>query len=126
MFLMKENGGLTYKTIFVLLILFVVIHIALKLVPMYMDAERLKDEMAIKARFAQTLKDDDILNELEKKAKELELPITRENIIVKRDDATRQISIQTAWDVDVIFLFGAYVRTYHFEPVIQEDYARKF
>ncbi len=37
---------------------------AIKLVPMYMDAERMKDEMAVKAGLAQKLKDEDILGTL--------------------------------------------------------------
>jgi hypothetical protein len=124
--LSREGGVISYKALFVFLLLFVVIHVGVKLVPMYMDAERMKDEMAVKAGLAQTLKDEDILVDLAKKAKELDLPLGQENFKLSRDDANRRMRISTRWDVDVIFFWGTYVRTFHFEPDIQENYSRKF
>jgi len=123
---LSEKGGLTYKTIFILLLLFVVIHVGLKLVPMYIDAERLKDEMSMKARLAQTLKDEEILADLTKKAQELDLPLTRESFLLSRDEASRTMMIRTEWDVEVNFFWGVYVHTYHFEPSIKENYSRRF
>jgi hypothetical protein len=31
-----------------------------------------------------------------------------------------KISTKGGWDVEVTFLWGAYVRTFHFEPVVEE------
>jgi hypothetical protein len=117
-----ENGASTFKTIFVLLLLFFVIHIAVKVVPMYMDYSRMKDEMMVKASLAQVLKDEDILKDLVSKAKELDLPLTAESFILKRDEERRKMMIRTQWDVDVNFLWGAYVRTFHFDPVVDEGF----
>lgn len=114
----------TLKTLFVLFVLFVVIHVGYKLIPMYMDYERMKDEMMIKASVAQVLKDTEILADLVKKAKELDLPLKEESFVLKRSEERHMMTISAAWDVEVHFLFDAYVRTYHFAPVAEEDYTK--
>jgi hypothetical protein len=124
--LSRQSGGISIKTLFVLLMLFAVIHVGVKLVPMYMDAERMKDEMAVKAGLAQTLKDEEILVDLAKQAKELDLPLGKENFVLSRDDENRRMKISTRWDVEVNFFWGTYIRTFHFKPVIQENYSRTF
>jgi len=108
--------------ILVLFLLFIVIHIAVKVVPMYMDYSRMKDEMTMKAGLAQVLKDEDILKDLVSKAKDLDLPLTAESFIIKRDEDRRKMMIRTQWDVDVNLFWGAYVRTFHFDPVVNEGF----
>jgi len=114
----------TLKTLFVLAVLFVVIHVGYKLIPMYMDYERMKDEMSIKASTAQVWKDEEILSGLVQKAKELELPLGPQNFILKRDEERHTMTISTAWDVEVHFLFNVYVRNYHFSIIADEDYTK--
>ena len=120
----NETGASTIKILLVLVILFLIIHVGYKLIPMYMDFERMKDEMSIKASLAQLLKDEEIRADLVKKAKELELPLREENFLLKRDEGRHTMTISTTWDVEVHFLFNIYVRTFHFEPVVHEDYSR--
>lgn len=121
-----NKGAISFKALFVLLLIFVVIHVGIKLVPMYMDSERMKDEMAVKAELAQTLKDEEILNDLVKKSKELDLPLGPESFVLIRDEGNRRMKISTKWDVTVNFFWGAYIRTFHFEPVIEASYSRHF
>jgi hypothetical protein len=128
--LSTEKGAISFKVILILLVLFVVIHVGVKMVPMYMTAEQMKDEMAGKSRFAQTLKDEDITKALVQKAKELDLPLGPEDFKLLRDENTQRLKISTAWNVELHFFFDIYppytVKTYHFEPVVEEDYTRKF
>jgi len=114
----------TLKTLFVLAVLFIVIHVGYKLIPMYMDYERMKDEISIKASTAQVWKDDEIRTGLVQKAKELELPLGPENFILKRDEERHTMTISTQWDDEVHFLFNVYVRNYHFSIIADEDYTR--
>lgn len=120
----------SFKVLFMLLVLFVVIHIGVKLVPMYIDSEGIKDEMVTKARFAQAFTDADITAALAKRAKEIGLPLGPDDFKLLRDEDARHMKISTAWDVEVHFFFDVYppytVKTYHFEPIVQEDYSRKF
>ncbi len=128
--LSKDSGMVSYKVILIVLLLFIIIHVGAKVIPMYIDAEEMKDEMVGQARFAQTTKDEEILSALEKKAKEIGLPLGPDDFKLVRDDDTHRMKISTAWDVELHFFFDVYppytVRTFHFTPVIEEDYARKF
>ena len=128
--LFTEKGMISLKALFFLLLLFIVVHIAIKLVPMYINTERLKDEMSVKAGLAQNLKNEEILADLVKKAKDLDLPLGPEDFTLKREDENHRMKISAQWDVTVHFFFDVYppftTKIYHFEPVIQEDYSRKF
>ncbi len=125
--LSKDKGGISLKVIFVFALLFAVIHLAIKIVPVYMDAGRMEDEMSVKARLAQTLKDDEILTDLAKKAKDLGLPLDADDFTLVRDDGNRRMEIRTKWDVTVHFFFDVYppytTHIFHFEPNIREDYS---
>jgi hypothetical protein len=126
----KDSGFISFKVMFVLLLLFIAIHIGVKVIPIYIDAEAMKDEMSAKARFAQTIKDEEILIDLVKRAKELRLPLGPDDFKLLRDDASRRMKISTAWDVTIYFFYDLYppytTRTFHFTPIVEEDYARKF
>ncbi len=125
--LTEDRGGVSFKVILVLALLAAVIHVGIKLVPIYITAGRMEDEMSVKARFAQTLKDEDILNDLAKKAKELDLPLDRDDFALVRDDGNRKMTISTKWDVIVHFFFDVYppytTHVYHFAPSIKENYS---
>jgi hypothetical protein len=97
-------------------------HVAFKIVPLYMDSVRMEDEMKMKAGVAQVLKDEEILRDLQNKAKDLDLPLKAENFVLSRDDDRRRMKITTAWDVEVNFFWGLYIKTYHFQPEVEESY----
>lgn len=128
--LSTEKGMISGKALFFLVLLFVFVHVSVKLVPMYIDAERLKDEMTVKARLAQNLRDAEIIADLVRKAKDLDLPLGPEDFILQREDENRRMTISTKWDVTVHLFFDVYppltTKSYHFEPVIREDYSRTF
>jgi hypothetical protein len=121
--LANQNGASRFKVFLWFLVLFLVVHVAVKVVPVYVDYARMEDEMKAKASVAQVLKDEEILKDLENRAKELDLPLTRDSFIINRDTERRRMKISTkgGWDVEVSFLWGAYVRTFHFEPVVEES-----
>jgi len=120
--LLNEKGASKFSLYLFFIFLFLVIHVGIKVVPMYMDAERLKDEMSTKAGLAQFLKDEEIRVDLSRKAKDLDLPLTEESFVLQRDDDRRRMKISTQWDVEVNFLWGAYIRTFHFEPAVDENF----
>jgi hypothetical protein len=97
--LSKDSGMVSFKVLFIFLVLFVVIHIGVKLVPVYIDLEAMKDEMVTKARFAQTLTDADITAGLAKRAKEIGLPLVPDDFKLLRDETTHHMKIGTAWSV---------------------------
>jgi hypothetical protein len=128
--LSKDSGMISFKAMFILLLLFIVIHVGVKVIPLYIDSEAMKDEMVGQARFAQIAKDEEIVSALAKKAKEIGLPLGPENFKLLRDENLHRMKISTAWDVELHFFFDVYppytVKTFHFAPIVQEDYTRKF
>ncbi len=120
---MKGNaaGVSKLKVLVVLALLGIGFNEGRKLLDVYLDYERLKDTMETKASVAQVLKDEEIRNDLVAKAKELDLPLAGENFILERDEQRRRMTIRTAWDVELSFLWDLYVHTYHFAPVASEN-----
>ncbi len=122
----NQRGGSNFKVYLFFAFLFVVVHVALKIVPTYMDYSRMEDEMMTKASVAQVLKDEDIVKDLVVKAKELDLPLTADSFILRRDEERRRMAISTrgGWDVELVFLWGVYTRTFHFDPKVEESFMR--
>ncbi|HTF99458.1 MAG TPA: hypothetical protein VK654_02590 [Nitrospirota bacterium] len=120
----NERGVSAIKVWFWLIVLGVIIYAGVKLAMPYFDFERMKDEMTVKARLAQVLKDDEVRQALVAKAKELELPLGPENFILQRDEAKQRMYIAAAWDVEVHFPYDIYVWSHHFNAVADETMAR--
>ncbi len=122
--LANQIGASRFKVFLWFLVLFLAVHVAVKVVPMYLDYARMEDEMKAKASVAQVLKDEEILKDLANKAKELDLPLTEDSFVLNRDTERRKMKISTkgGWNVEVNFLWGAYTRTFHFEPVVEEGF----
>jgi len=113
------------KTMVWLLLLALVIHIGYKIISVYVDFERMKDTMSVKASVAQVVSDDEILKDLTKRAEELDLPLKAEHFILHRDTQRNTMSIRTAWDVEVSFFGDLYVHTYHFAPQVEQSIAKR-
>jgi len=120
----NETGANKIAILLWLIVLFIIIHTGIKLVHVYSDYYRMEDAMASKASVAQALKDEEVIADLVKKAKELDLPLDTENFILKRNEETHRMKISTQWDEEVHFLFNVYVKTFHFAPSVDEDYRR--
>jgi hypothetical protein len=122
--ILNERGGSRFKVYAFFVFLIIAVHVALKVVPMYMDYGKMQDEMTTKAGLAQILKDDEIVRDLAAKAKELDLPLTADSFILNRDTDRRRMSISTkgGWDVELKFFGGYYTRTFHFEPSVEENF----
>jgi|GEM_PF-1339221 len=129
--LFKERGFISIKVLFWLAFLGYLVYCVIMVVPLYINAEFMKDEMALKARIAQTLKDEEILAGLARKAKELGLPLAADKFVITRDEEKHSIRISTkgGWDVQVQFLMNILpqytTKTFHFEPVIDETYSTR-
>lgn len=116
----RHDGGVSLKVLFWLVLLFSVVHISITIVPMYLDFWSMEDEIKIKAASGQLFKDDEILNALAAKAKERDLPLTRESFVIVRNPDERTIRISTSWMLQKRFFWGICGepcnRTYVFQP----------
>jgi hypothetical protein len=63
------------------------------------------------------------------RAKELDLPLKKENFLIIRDEDKRKMIIKTAWDVEVHYFGGLCgdlcVQEYHFAPVAESGLATR-
>ena len=120
--LANDRGWSKIKVFIWFIVLFVIIHVGFKLIPMYFDYSRMKDTMAVKAGLAQILKDHEIMRDLVNKARELELPLGKEDFIIERDQYRRRMNIKTAWVEEVGFFWGSYIHTFHFKPEVNKSF----
>lgn len=122
-----ERGASNLKIFLWLLVVFVALHVGIKWVSVNLDFWRLEDDVKQKATMGQVLKDDEIKAELAKKAKEYDLPLTADNFIINRNEERQTMTISTAWEVEVRYLWGICgeqcIRTYLFEPRGEGSYA---
>ncbi|MBI5180036.1 MAG: hypothetical protein HZA05_01375 [Nitrospirae bacterium] len=97
--------------IFFILAVVSAIYLSYTLLPHYLNYLSFKDLAGAKISAAQIMKDENILNDLYNKAKELNLPLEKEDIIVKREDG--RLHITAEWEVEVEFI-GGYKKTLKF------------
>ncbi|MBI5043932.1 MAG: Hsp20/alpha crystallin family protein [Nitrospirae bacterium] len=106
-----SNGNSKIIGIFFILSVAAVIYLSYMLLPHYLSYYSFKDFAQEKAKFAQVMKNEDVLNDLYKKAKELDLPLEKEDIIVKKEEG--RLHITAEWEVEVEFI-GGYKKTLKF------------
>jgi hypothetical protein len=97
-----------------ILILIVVssVYLSYMLLPHYLNYYSFRDLAQAKTKMAKVIKDEAILNDLYKKAKELDLPLERGDIIIKRGDGGGLI-ITAQWEIEVEFI-GGYKKNFQF------------
>lgn len=119
----RQEGASSLKVLFWIALAFSVVHVSITIVPMYLDFWSMEDEIKIKAASAQLFKDEEILYALMNKAKERDLPLTKESFVIVRNTDDRTIRISTSWTMEKKFFWGICGepcnRTYVFQPSAQ-------
>jgi len=106
-----SNGNSKIIGIFFILVVVSAIYLSYTLLPHYLNYLSFKDLTGAKISAARIMKDENILNDLYNKAKELNLPLEKEDIIVKREEG--RLHITAEWEVEVEFI-GSYKKTLKF------------
>ena len=107
------NGGSTLTALIYILLSIFVIYAAVKTVPPYMDYYSMDDEVSQQLHLSTINSDDVILNDLAKKAADLELPVNKDQIILSRNGGG-SMSIQMKWVRTVDYGYG-FKRDFPFE-----------
>ena len=107
------KGGSRLTALIYIFISIFVIYAAIKTIPPYMDYYSMDDEVAQQLHLSTINSDDVILNDLAKKAADLELPITKDQIILKRND-DGSLTIEMSWARTVDYGYG-FKRDFPFE-----------
>jgi len=110
----SERGGSKVNTVLTLLVIGFLVFCAVKIVPAYFANYQLQDSMDTEARFAiaNHKSDEEIREDIWKKAQELEIPAKRENIKVSSEQRAVNISVDYSIPVDL----RVYQFTLEFHP----------
>ncbi len=102
---LSERGGSKLKTLITLAIVFGTAFTAYKIVPPYFANYQFQDAIETESRFALTgypkRNQDDITDEVYKKAQDLGLPVTRDDIHVDMTTTTCDISLDYSVPIDL-------------------------
>jgi hypothetical protein len=113
-----QRGGAKAKTLLALLILAALVFSAIKIVPLYVNNYDMQDAMLQEVRFVidpqtgRTKSEDDIRQDIEKKAAELGIPATDSNVHVLDESGHIRVSIDYTITVNLV----VYQLQLHFHP----------
>ena len=107
------KGGSRLTALIYIFISIFVIYAAIKTIPPYMDYYSMDDEVAQQLHLSTINSDDIISNDLAQKAADLELPISKDQIILKRND-DGSLTIEMKWVKTVDYGYG-FKRDFSFE-----------
>ena len=112
----SEKGGSKLKALLTLAILAALVFAASQIIPPYFAKYQFQDAIETESRFALTgypkRNQDDIQNEIFKKAQDLGIPVTRDDIHVDMTTGTVDISVDYSVPVDL----KVYQFTLQFHP----------
>ena len=102
-----EKGAITVKTLFSFAFLLFTAYMAYKFIPVYIAAYDFDNAIKTQAQYSGSMKTNDvIMKELLLKARELELPITKDNIKIERSQS--RLVIKADYTVPVKTPFFTY------------------
>lgn len=107
------RGSSRLSALIYILIAIVVIYVAVKTVRPYMKYYSMDDEVATQLHLSTINSEEMILDDLAAKASELEIPVSRQDIKLTRDD-NGHVSIRIKWVATVDYGYG-FKRDFPFE-----------
>jgi hypothetical protein len=113
----SNSGKATFKTIVTLAFLGCVVYASFKIIPVYVNSYELEDFIRQQTPFwlTQRAPVDAIRNKVLEKARELELPLTAEQVNIEASSASVTVSLDYTVPVDL----KVYTLKLHFTPSAQ-------
>jgi len=99
------------KKVFTILIIVLIIYAAFVFIPPYYHYYAFRSDIAELARVGRTLHHKELMERIMEKAREYNVPVDEDDIIVTRED--RDIYIEASWHERVNFL-NIYEKTFYF------------
>lgn len=113
----SQRGKTNFGCIVWLGILVLVGYVLYKVVPMKVATSTFYDTMQEQASFGSIKTQQQIEYAILQKARELELPIGKENLVIKK--AKEAITIEAHYEVTIDFFNGLYKYVWKLDPVVQ-------
>lgn len=114
---MVSRGRGRLGCLFALLVVALVVYYGVPLVRIYWDYYKLTDEMRVTARFAQSLKDEDIIRRLRAVVDELDLPAEAKRFTIQRTQVPPNVTIRSRYHVVIELPFHR--RSLTFNPKVE-------
>ncbi|MBI3621514.1 MAG: hypothetical protein HY208_04925 [Nitrospirae bacterium] len=109
-----QSGGISIWTFLLLFLVAGAIYLTLLYLPPWMAYHAMLDRIQEQVHTAAVTSDEEITNRILTTAKEWELPVTEDDIEIRRSDT--QIYIGTQWDVTINIFNGMYQDVLHYAP----------
>ncbi len=110
------RGAVNFGCIVWLAILALIGYGLYKIVPVKIATSTFYDAMQEQASFGSIKSVQQIEYDLLRKAKDLDIPVTKENLIIKRTHEA--ITIEAHYEIEIDFFNGAYKYVWKFDPVV--------
>ena len=107
----NKDGNITTQTLFWLFLIVIIGYVAVKFTPPYMNYYMFKGEVDGEIQTAHIYSDQEIVKHILNKARERELPIKEDDIILERKESDIAVSIRYAIEVN---FFNRYSKTLPF------------
>lgn len=107
----SSGNSKIFGLILILIVIFA-IYLSYMLLPHYLSYYSFRDLAQAKTKMGKVLRDDAVLNDLYRKAKELDLPLEKEDIIINRG-GEGVLTITAQWEIEVEFI-GGYKKNFQF------------
>jgi len=113
----RERGKAGIGCVIWLAVVALVGYSLVKIVPVKVTASHFEDFMAEEAGFGSIRSPQQIEKEILAKAKELNIPVTKDNLTVTR--GREMLTVEAHYQIVIDFFGGAYKYVWKFDPVIQ-------
>lgn len=111
----RERGEGQFGCVIGLLLLLAAIFVAYKMIPVKVKAADLRQTVVDEAKAAGTHDDSVIMKSILKKAQDLGLPVTEENVTINR--SANQIRVEVEYTVPVVF--PGFTYNWKFHPIAE-------
>ncbi|HUJ78957.1 MAG TPA: hypothetical protein VLY45_01430 [Nitrospiria bacterium] len=112
--IVNRTGRITFGTVVFFGLVAGAIYLAVEYLPPWMAYRAMLEVMQEQVGAAAVSSDDEIIDRIMATAKEWQVPVAREQIIITRTDA--RLSISAQWDATVTLFGGRFQQTLHFAP----------
>jgi hypothetical protein len=110
------RGAGTIGCLFWLVLVVVIGHVLWKVVPVKIRASTFYDVMQEQASFGSIKSEHQIEYEILRRARELEIPVTKENLKVIRK--RESVTVEAHYQIPIEFFGGAYKYVWKFDPIV--------
>ncbi len=110
----EREGKISLGTLIFLLIVVATVYVGIKMASPLIRYYQVRNLFGIEATRANRITDQEILSDITRKLKEIKAPVDLNEVLIRREGNTIQISV--TYEESVSFIGGRYEKTFTFSP----------